>query len=317
MRSISVIQSMVIFLVAFMLCVSNVIAHNSSPPPPCSTTTPPPPPPPPSYPPPPPGSSTYSPPPGSPTYPPPSGPPTYPPQSGSPTYPPSSSSPTYPPSSGSSTYPPSSGSTTYPPSSGSSTYPTSSGAPSYPPPPGSSTYSYPTYTPRYPSPTQGLVNNTVNASDPRIITYGTGWQPTNSSCGGSGKRCAQPGLYLNFTFDGTGVYMWTSLAENSGTCSVSLDNSAPVSIDGFVNTTNPVCIIAWSAFGLANGQHSVVVTNLGQSEKASNSGKYNATIYESDGFIITTTTTTSGSMIVTTNSLYLVVTILTALFTTY
>jgi len=109
--------------------------------------------------------------------------------------------------------------------------------------------------------------------------------------------------------------MLTSLSQTSGTCAVALDDKSPVSIDGYVNSTNPVCIVAWSAYGLSNGQHTVSVTNLGQSQKASNSGKYNATVYECDGFIITTVT--SGSMIVTTNGLYLLVTILTALIVTY
>jgi len=108
--------------------------------------------------------------------------------------------------------------------------------------------------------------------------------------------------------------MLTSLSETSGTCAVALDDKSPVSIDGYVNSTNPVCIVAWSSYGLTNGQHTVSVTNLGQSQKASSSGNYNATVYECDGFIITVT---SGSPIVTTNGLYLLVTILTALIVTY
>jgi hypothetical protein len=82
---------------------------------------------------------------------------------------------------------------------------------------------------------------------------------------------------------GTAVYMWTSLNQNSGTCSVAIDNVTPVSIDGY--SPNPICVIAWSAYGLTNGSHTVIVTNLGQSQKATSAGQYNATIYEADGFM--------------------------------
>jgi len=106
--------------------------------------------------------------------------------------------------------------------------------------------------------------------------------------------------------------MWTSLAETSGTCSVAIDNVAPVSIDGF--SPHPVCLIAWSAFGLGNGKHTVVVTNLGQSAMASSEGQDNATLYQLDAFTITTTS--SGSTARKSNSLSLVV-ILFALLANY
>lgn len=76
--------------------------------------------------------------------------------------------------------------------------------------------------------------------------------------------------------------MWTSLAQNSGTFSVALDNRAPALIDGF--SPQPVCLIAWSAFDLNNGKHTVLVTNLGQSNKASSNGQNDATLYELDAF---------------------------------
>lgn len=133
--------------------------------------------------------------------------------------------------------------------------------------------------------------------------------------------------------------MWTSLAATSGTCSVAIDKQAAVSIDGF--SAQPVCLIAWSAFGLGGGTHSVVVTNLGQSELASSKGQDNATLYQLDAFtwviksilrlfypssfikdwtddnfvcsITTTDSTSSGSTIGTSNSLYLL-SILISLF---
>lgn len=83
---------------------------------------------------------------------------------------------------------------------------------------------------------------------------------------------------------GTGVYMITSLNEHSGTCSVGIDNQTPVTIDGY--SQYPMCgVYAWSSLNLNKGQHTVIVTNLGQSEKATSAGQYNATVYEADAFV--------------------------------
>lgn len=150
----------------------------------------------------------------------------YPPTSDTSTYPPPpSDTSTYPstpffslPTETPSTYPPSSPtylsdtSATYPPPSSiystdttTLTYPPSSPTASYP------TSAYPAYTQSYPSnPSQGFTNNTVNVTDPRIVTYGEGWQTTTSSCtvtGSVGKSCTQTGRYLNFTFTGKIVYV--------------------------------------------------------------------------------------------------------------
>jgi hypothetical protein len=132
-----------------------------------------------------------------------------------------------------------------------------------------------------------------------------------------GKSCTQAGQYLNFTFTGTAVYMFTSLSQNSGTCAVSIDNATPVSIDGYINSSYPQCVVAWSAYGLNNGSHNVIVANLGQSQKATNAGQNNATVYESDGFYITTATHSASAVLAATNTLYLLGTLMVALLVSY
>jgi len=131
----------------------------------------------------------------------------------------------------------------------------------------------------------------VSATDPQIVTTGDGWKTTNSSCNpnGTSKTCSVPGQTLNFTFVGTAVYMNTSQSSQSGKFSVSIDNSAPYTVDGFSNTTDAKCGISWSSPPLSNGTHTVVVTSLGQSSQAD--GIAGASTFELDGFTVSNVST--------------------------
>lgn len=75
--------------------------------------------------------------------------------------------------------------------------------------------------------------------------------------------------------------MATASARDSGVYGVAVDSQAPVSIDGFSNTTQ--CAYAFSATNLNMGSHSIVVQLNGPSSKvgadASSSGAF-----ELDGF---------------------------------
>src|SRR6202022_44789 len=69
------------------------------------------------------------------------------------------------------------------------------------------TSSIATYTPAIPpSPSSGTKNGTVSADDSRVTTNGSGWQSDTTNCSSTAskvsKKCTDPGLSLNFTFDG-------------------------------------------------------------------------------------------------------------------
>ena len=78
--------------------------------------------------------------------------------------------------------------------------------------------------------------------------------------------------------------MSSAQSDASGQYSVAIDNSAPVAVDGFADSPNAKCTFGWSAFGLKDTDHTIIVTTLGQSPKASANGKQ-ATAFELDGFV--------------------------------
>jgi hypothetical protein len=77
--------------------------------------------------------------------------------------------------------------------------------------------------------------------------------------------------------------MSTAQSNRSGRYSVTVDDSTPVAVDGFVNSQNPTCGFSFSARNLTNTPHTVVVTTLGPSA-ASGTGEGQANV-EVDGFV--------------------------------
>jgi hypothetical protein len=78
--------------------------------------------------------------------------------------------------------------------------------------------------------------------------------------------------------------MSTAMSSIAGLYTVVLDNSAPVVVDAFTNSSNPTCEFSWSAFGLLNMDHTVVVTTGGPSPKMSMNTNA-APTFELDGFV--------------------------------
>jgi hypothetical protein len=67
----------------------------------------------------------------------------------------------------------------------------------------------------------------------------------------------------------------TTQSDKSGKYSITLDNYAPITIDAFTPLQQPTCGIGWSAAGLQDALHTLVITTEGQSaltstDKASN-----------------------------------------------
>jgi len=141
-------------------------------------------------------------------------------------------------------------------------------------------------------------NISVAANDPSIQTFGSDWQNSTSSCDSSlqCKKNKASGQTLKFTFEGTAVYMSTSQSADSGKYSIAVDQQQAIAVDGFVNSTNAVCGLSWNSYGLNDGSHTIVVTTMGQSDKASSVGQDSASAFELDGFIITTGSSASGSI---------------------
>ena len=76
--------------------------------------------------------------------------------------------------------------------------------------------------------------------------------------------------------------MSTVQSNQSGQYSVSIDQQSTTTvIDGFSNSQNVMCGFGWTAAGLQDALHTVVVTTLGQSS-ASSDGASN---FELDGFV--------------------------------
>jgi hypothetical protein len=83
--------------------------------------------------------------------------------------------------------------------------------------------------------------------------------------------------------------MSTAQSAISGQYIVAIDNSAPVTIDGFTDSQNPKCGFGWSSFGLKNTDHTVVVTTAGPSLIVSESGGQTpGNTFELDGFVSVT-----------------------------
>jgi hypothetical protein len=107
------------------------------------------------------------------------------------------------------------------------------------------------------------------------------------------------------------------MSSISGLFTVVIDNSAPVVVDAFTTSNNPTCEFGWSAFGLRNIDHTVVVTTGGASPKMSANTAVTPT-FELDGFVITQNSTSSravslpepdmniGLMILLTNMIFFV-----------
>ena len=70
------------------------------------------------------------------------------------------------------------------------------------------------------------------------------------------------GYITSLRDSGTAVYMNTSQSSQSGKFSVSIDNSAPYTVDGFSNTTDAKCGISWSSPPLSNGTHTVSTASM-------------------------------------------------------
>jgi hypothetical protein len=67
----------------------------------------------------------------------------------------------------------------------------------------------------------------------------------------------------------------TTQSDKSGKYSIAIDNSAPITVDAFNPSQQPTCGFGWSAAGLQDALHSIVITTEGQSaltstDKASN-----------------------------------------------
>lgn len=78
--------------------------------------------------------------------------------------------------------------------------------------------------------------------------------------------------------------MSTAQSDTSGQYSVAVDSQNQVIIDGFTKSQNASCGFSWSASGLQNALHTVVVTTMGQSASAG-SGSNGASNFELDGFV--------------------------------
>jgi len=82
---------------------------------------------------------------------------------------------------------------------------------------------------------------------------------------------------------GTSIFMSAAQSNRSGRYSVTVDDSTPIAVDGFVNSPNPTCGFSFSALNLTNADHTVVVTTLGPST-SSGIGNGPANV-EVDGFV--------------------------------
>jgi hypothetical protein len=76
--------------------------------------------------------------------------------------------------------------------------------------------------------------------------------------------------YLGCFAIGTAVYMLMTQSTVSGRFNVSIDNSTPVEVDtykSFIDSTSayPVCMIAWSQWGLEDKKHIVNLVTAGPS----------------------------------------------------
>jgi hypothetical protein len=139
------------------------------------------------------------------------------------------------------------------------------------------------------SPAANAKNASVGVSDSRIKYIGADWQTKSSSnCSSSQVETNNvAGESLSFTFTGTAVYMATAQSSTSGIYGVSVDDQAPVAVDGFANSSSPMCSYGWSAPNLSSGSHSVVVQLIGPSSKAP-ANEQSSAGFELDGFMITT-----------------------------
>jgi len=83
---------------------------------------------------------------------------------------------------------------------------------------------------------------------------------------------------------GTAIYLSVAQTDTSGQYAVALDNLAPVVVDGFTDSSAAKCEIGWSAFGLKDQPHTIVITTMGQSPQAAEDGR-DATTFELDGIM--------------------------------
>jgi hypothetical protein len=147
-----------------------------------------------------------------------------------------------------------------------------------------------------PTPGSNAVNTTVFANDSRIITSGPDWSTGMSSCDPSlsAKKNSAANEKLTFNFTGRAVFMSTTQSMTSGQYSVKIDDTPPVLIDGFADAQTKSCDVAWSAFGLQDKGHTIIVTTLGQSQKASMNNQQ-ATAFELNRFTITQSPNSGGA----------------------
>jgi type II secretory pathway pseudopilin PulG len=88
--------------------------------------------------------------------------------------------------------------------------------------------------------------------------------------GGSEHDTANTNATATFTFNGTGVEVLGTMANNWGEASVTIDGNFVTNID-FQSTTTQYNQPLWSDLGtLANGAHTLVITNIHQNDSVSN-----------------------------------------------
>ena len=83
---------------------------------------------------------------------------------------------------------------------------------------------------------------------------------------------------------GTAIYLSVARTHTSGQYAVALDSLTPVIVDGFTDSLNAKCEIGWSAFGLKDEPHTIVITTKGQSPQAAADGG-TASTFELDGIM--------------------------------
>lgn len=106
-----------------------------------------------------------------------------------------------------------------------------------------------------------------------MYTYGQGQKFSFSFNGAVNAVISSPKsvlMYLDAATLGTAVYMLMTQGVSLGRFNVSIDYSIPDEVDTFKSyldstSTFPVCVIAWSRWGLEDKEHTVDLVTAGPS----------------------------------------------------
>lgn len=127
----------------------------------------------------------------------------------------------------------------------------------------------------------------VQNGDPRIWAKG-GWKKIKrkAALGDSVLRSAKEGDKVTVRFKGTQVIWWGRKEPSAGLVDVILDGKKVATVDGYAAKASGVKAM-WSAHGLKNKTHTLVIRNAGPSERAGSGSRMEFDAFQVKGTVDT------------------------------